>query len=299
MPSISVIVPIYNTEKYLHRCIDSILGQTFTDFELLLINDGSTDSSGSICEEYANIDIRVHVFHKKNGGATSARNMGIDNAEGMYLMFVDSDDYIRKEALELLYKSFDDSVDVVVANINCNLIISGEEWIKLLLICKIRCEVWGTLYKRSVLDKIKFQTSIIIGEDLLLNIQYALNCNVVKLLSSNIYIYNTNNVMSLTRSYKLTLKHEEELLLCLDSILNRTEYNYAFEMFRKRYLTLERLIFIGEKPYKETWVKSLMNEKKKYKNTLGLKEIILLSIPYATFCRVVLKTGLFVKKLFE
>lgn len=81
MPLISVIVPVYNTEKYLHRCIDSILAQTFTDFELLLIDDGSKDNSGKICDEYAAKDSRVRVFHKENGGASSARYMGLNNAK--------------------------------------------------------------------------------------------------------------------------------------------------------------------------------------------------------------------------
>ena len=94
MPKISVIVPVYNTEKYLHRCVDSILAQTFTDFELLLIDDGSTDSSGAICDEYAQKDSRVRVFHKENGGASSARNLGLDNATGEWITFCDSDDFV-------------------------------------------------------------------------------------------------------------------------------------------------------------------------------------------------------------
>lgn len=94
MPKISVIVPVYNAEKYLHRCIDSILVQTFTDFELLLINDGSKDRSGVICDEYAVKDSRVRVFHKENGGVSSARNVGLDNANGEWVTFCDSDDYV-------------------------------------------------------------------------------------------------------------------------------------------------------------------------------------------------------------
>ena len=101
---ISVIVPVYNTEKYLHRCIDSILAQTFADFELLLVNDGSTDSSGAICDEYAQKDNRVRVFHKENTGVSATRNLGIDNSKGEYLIFIDSDDYwIDNNSLEQLY----------------------------------------------------------------------------------------------------------------------------------------------------------------------------------------------------
>ncbi len=81
-PKISVIVPVYKAEKYLHRCVDSILAQTFTDFEVLLIDDGSPDRSGDICDEYAKKDSRVRVFHKENGGVSSARQYGIDNAQG-------------------------------------------------------------------------------------------------------------------------------------------------------------------------------------------------------------------------
>ena len=105
MPQISVIVPVYNTEKYLHRCIDSILAQTFTDFELLLIDDGSTDNSGTICDEYATKDSRVRVFHKKNGGVSSARNLGVDNAKGEWVTFVDSDDCVPQNGSALLYEA--------------------------------------------------------------------------------------------------------------------------------------------------------------------------------------------------
>lgn len=100
MPQISVIVPVYNAERYLHRCVDSILSQTFSNFELLLINDGSKDSSGAICDEYAAKDPRVRVFHKENGGVSSARNLGLDNACGEWIAFVDSDDWISENYLE-------------------------------------------------------------------------------------------------------------------------------------------------------------------------------------------------------
>ena len=99
MPQITIIVPVYNSEQYLHRCIDSILAQTFTDFELLLIDDGSKDNSGAICDEYAQKDNRVRVFHKENGGVSSARNFGLDNAQGEWITFVDSDDWMERSML--------------------------------------------------------------------------------------------------------------------------------------------------------------------------------------------------------
>lgn len=118
---ISVIVPVYNTEKYLNKCIDSILAQTFTDFELLLVDDGSTDNSGFICDEYAKKDKRVKVFHKENGGVSRARNLGIDNAQGEYLSFIDSDDYIRPEMYaELIAIADKYGVDLVSSDIELN-----------------------------------------------------------------------------------------------------------------------------------------------------------------------------------
>lgn len=102
-PKISVIVPVYKVEKYLHRCVDSILNQTFTDLEIILVDDGSPDDCGKICDEYAQKDPRIRVIHKKNGGLSDARNVGIDASRGKYIGFVDSDDYIEKDMYEYLY----------------------------------------------------------------------------------------------------------------------------------------------------------------------------------------------------
>ena len=101
---ISVIVPVYNVEKYLDRCVKSILSQSFSDFELLLVDDGSPDRCGEMCDEYAKGDSRIKAFHKRNGGLSDARNFGIEKALGEYLMFVDSDDYIHEQMLETLHR---------------------------------------------------------------------------------------------------------------------------------------------------------------------------------------------------
>lgn len=103
MPAISIIVPIYNMEKLMHRCIDSLLVQTFTDYELLLIDDGSTDGSWAICQEYAAQDRRVQAYHKENGGLSDARNYGLKRAQGVYTIFADPDDWVSPEGLDRLY----------------------------------------------------------------------------------------------------------------------------------------------------------------------------------------------------
>ncbi len=120
-PKISVIVPVYNVEKYLARCIDSLLAQSFTDYELILVDDGATDSSGKICDDYAEKDPRIRVIHKENGGLSDARNKGTQEASGEYIIFIDSDDFIEENALELLLslimKNF---ADIAVGGIyNC------------------------------------------------------------------------------------------------------------------------------------------------------------------------------------
>ena len=115
IPKISVIIPVYNAEKYLYRCIDSVLAQTYQDFELLLIDDGSKDSSGIICDEYAAKDARLRVFHKENGGVSDTRNYGLDLAHGKYLMFLDSDDFwLRNDVLEMLIgKAEENDLDII------------------------------------------------------------------------------------------------------------------------------------------------------------------------------------------
>lgn len=110
-PKITVIVPVYNIEDYLERCINSILAQSFNDFELILVDDGSTDKSGEICDSYAKKDERVRVFHKENGGSSSARNLAIKEAHGEYLSFIDSDDYVEPDFLEKLYLPVKEALD--------------------------------------------------------------------------------------------------------------------------------------------------------------------------------------------
>ena len=127
-PKISVIIPVYNAESTLRRCVDSVLAQTFTDFECLLINDGSKDRSGEICDEYAAGDSRIRVFHKENGGVSSARNLGLDNATGEWIAFVDSDDWVGEKYLESFSEYLD--ADLIISgfqSVNKNEIVANRE----------------------------------------------------------------------------------------------------------------------------------------------------------------------------
>ena len=209
---ISVIVPIYNTGKYLNRCIDSILAQTFTDFELLLIDDGSTDNSGVICDEYAANDTRVKVFHKENGGVSRARNLGIDSAQGEYLSFIDSDDYIRPTMYEELIKIAGKfNVDLVCSDIEQNGKVLLNKTPSLRKIDKQEIhdtvlpyftfnDTLGTgayttmLIRRSVLNenKVRFYEDFAFQEDTMFMINVYANISSMYYLPKTFYEYTTH-----------------------------------------------------------------------------------------------------------
>ena len=154
MPKISIIIPVYNTENYLHCCIDSILAQTYTDFELLLIDDGSTDKSSKICDEYAEKDSRIRVIHKENGGANAARKLGIEKANGEYVIFVDSDDSILQNGIEklLIISSENPMADIIVCHMNINTkIVSNFVFVMDLFNGKCSSNLWSKLYKRNII----------------------------------------------------------------------------------------------------------------------------------------------------
>lgn len=185
-PLVSIIVPVYNAEKYLNRCVDSILFQAMTDFELLLIDDGSKDNSGRICDEYAEKDARVRVFHKPNGGVSSARNLGLDNAKGEWITFVDADDVIRACFSDIdwnilsedlicfpSYSFYDDST-VVLNSIERRdgIYIPAQSFYSGILYELVLRTTWSKLFRHSLIADLRFNKTIKIGEDQLFNLQY-------------------------------------------------------------------------------------------------------------------------------
>ena len=116
--TISIIIPVYNVEKYLNKCLNSVIEQTYKNIEVILIDDGSTDNSGKICDEYAKNDIRIKIIHQQNGGVSTARNNGLEHATGKYITFVDSDDYIEKEMIETMAKKImKKNADIVICGV--------------------------------------------------------------------------------------------------------------------------------------------------------------------------------------
>lgn len=116
-PKISIVSPVYNVEKYIRRCVDSIIAQTFTDWELILVDDGSPDASGLICDQYSSLDYRIRVIHRQNGGVSAARQTGLDAAQGEYVIHADPDDWVEPTMLqELYYKATEENADVVICD---------------------------------------------------------------------------------------------------------------------------------------------------------------------------------------
>lgn len=180
-PLISVIVPVYKVEQYLHRCVDSILAQTYTNLEIILIDDGSPDRSGAICDEYAAKDSRIRVIHQKNAGLGAARNAGLDVCTGAYVCFVDSDDYIEHDMIRLLVVSIGDAdlcgcgtiretqdgVTLSETKVEAGCTLSGMTVLRQhytgqngkLGITEVA--VWGKLYRRSLFKEIRFQPGLL------------------------------------------------------------------------------------------------------------------------------------------
>lgn len=210
-PKFSIIIPIYNAEKYLNRCILSIINQTYRDFEIILVDDGSKDNSGTICDKYAENDARIKVIHQNNSGVSTARNAGLKNAVGDYIIFVDSDDYIEFDMLEKIKYILDKyDVDCIIYNLN-NIIETKyvdedeliENMIKLIKTETINAP-WNKLYKRNIIEKynIQYDERIEIGEDLLFSIKYISKIKKVYLLNERLYNYVIENNNSLTTKYK-------------------------------------------------------------------------------------------------
>ncbi|WP_273851273.1 glycosyltransferase family 2 protein [Guptibacillus spartinae] len=207
-PIISVIVPIYNAQLYLSKCINSILNQSFFSFELILINDGSTDRSGEICDAYANEDNRVRVIHKCNEGVSIARNTGLNVSRGKYLMFADADDYVEKSWCKLLYDLIETHKhSMIISGYNIYNYENNERRTRTLgegSVIDIDKSSFYTLYEKTLLNtqwnkiydaniikskKIFFKEKISLGEDLLFNLEYLKHVGD-KIFICNIPLYN-------------------------------------------------------------------------------------------------------------
>lgn len=236
MPKITVIVPVYNVEKYLSACIDSILAQTFTDFELILIDDGSSDNSGIICDNYAKKDQRVNVLHQVNQGLSSARNAGLDIAKGEYVTFIDSDDVVTNNFLSIMFTiASNESADIAICDmfkfendfeIELNSYIRKQptECLKMgnIEVCTqlyrggIPVNAWGKLYKIELFKKRRFPAGRV-HEDQAIVPLVCYEADSIFLINQNLYGYRIRPE-SITRE-KFSLKRYDDVWavdLCIE-----------------------------------------------------------------------------------
>ena len=212
---ISIIVPIYNSAQFLARCVDSVLSQTVSDWELLLVDDGSKDGSADICWKYASEDQRISYYRKENGGVSSARNLGLKYAQGDYVLFIDSDDYIEPNTLErILTKSREADYDCVVWGFNQN----GHIWVPDVeedypdisdfnkdfirhLNTELLCSPVNKLFKRKLITG-RFDESISHAEDFIFCLDYLKNCNSIAFIKDPLYFYDVYVSGSSTHHFK-------------------------------------------------------------------------------------------------
>lgn len=244
MPKVSIIVPVYNVEKFLRKCLDSISAQTLADWECLLIDDGSTDNSGVICDEYAKRDDRIKVFHKENGGVSSARNYGIEKAIGDWITFVDSDDWIDNDTLFNSVNAITQGVDMIIFGIKVfigqppKLIEHQLKYIGAESDFKQQLEEadrkgWlqgpvNKLFQRSILIKngLRFDETMSYGEDTKFSFSYISLCTNIKILPFLSYSYCFVNSQSLTNQ-KLTWKYRLNLAELLRELRERMSTQFT------------------------------------------------------------------------
>lgn len=220
---ISLIVPVYNVEKYLHKCLESIVSQTYKNFEVLLINDGSTDNSGEICDEYCKRDNRFKVIHKKNEGVSIARNIGIEKCSGNWISFIDGDDFVDSEYLLNLYSAaIRNNADVVTSDFKGYIegsapspsyynrkgrvasdSLSGQEALSLMLNMRENCSVWSKIFKRASIGNLRFPIGRINEDGLFLFYLYFKTKHVVAIESAHYYYRINPNGLARTVNNRL------------------------------------------------------------------------------------------------
>lgn len=284
---ISIIVPIYNSQHYLVRCVNSILNQSYQDFELILVDDGSTDASLQICEDLLNRDSRIKVYHKINEGAGIARKFGVKNSSGNWIMFVDSDDVLLSDALELFASYFDDDFDLIVGNLRINNKktfihringeISGDEYISALFLNKTTIGPVAKLFKRKLFEESNWKSpsQITNNEDLLMLISLACSTDKV-LINKDLVCYDyltrsdssSNSVVMSLNNWKLLFSIIENLIshkLLLNGSLKKDFL--IFKLRKLRVNCISKGIFLDTS---DAFFKDLQSEALKYAETRKL-----------------------------
>ena len=279
---ISIIVPVYKAEKFITRCVDSVIAQTYQDWELLLVDDGSPDQSGVICDNYSRNDQRIKVFHKQNGGVSSARNLGIENAQGEWITFLDADDYILTDFLSHLADKIQPGIDLIISgskrfgdsSLDNSIPCDCEYDSNLLIINKINVKQedyvfhgtcsypWGKLLRTSIIKQhhLFFDTTMKVSEDTCFMLKYLNRIEKVLFVKGGDYMYYTLGTKTyMQMSFNEYKKHTEGLQSTLEELFvneydNFIESRFAYvlqQLFFNAFLN--GLSLLNYKSFNEQW----------------------------------------------
>lgn len=308
----SVIIPVFNCEAYLNKCIDSVANQTYINLEIILVDDGSTDACGQICDAYAKRDNRITVIHKQNAGAGAARNAALEICRGEYVVFIDSDDFLALDAIQVLYeRSSKDKSDLVIGKhklvdgngfyTDAQLIWDSDEiytandvFAQMKSYAQFPVALWGKLFKRHILEGISIP-QISIGEDLWVFPQIVENCKKISIDNTVVYYYQQRNGSLMHRKSEKFQKDNLNATLHTAYYLYRRGFrdsalvwynvaiNLAFTIKAKK----DRLQFFNQYFAK--------NENQELLRALGIKSRFLwgcLHIPYISQLRQIMKSAM-------
>ena len=297
---ITVIVPVYNVEKYLRKCIDSILNQTYTNLEIILVDDGSPDNCGQICDEYAQNDGRIKVIHKTNGGLSDTRNNGIDNSLGKYITFVDSDDYIETQYVQKLYDAIQvnntkiSQCNITIINDNGEILerkgyenilikagkemleeLYGEHWIENVV-------AWNKMYARELFKELRYPIGKI-HEDEFTTYKVLYNVDNIAIVNDYLYNYRKNENSITERKFNLKRLDILDAFECRMKFFIEKNESKLYEItlvtylqkIKECYIKTKKFIKDSEgaqkelvKKYRENYVKIL-----KFKNISNVKKV--------------------------
>lgn len=262
---VTVVVPVYNVERYLCKCVDSILSQTYENLQVILVDDGSNDASPVLCDEYAKKDGRVSVIHQVNGGVMAARSAGVKASSGDFITFVDSDDELCGDAIESMVCCMDECTDIVLFETSADCIYTRDEYAQALLHYQ-HWALWGKLFRRHLLNEetLRVPKYFKVGEDFLTNL------NTLRLIKGKVvcraihkYLYNTSNPNSVQAVHRHDYEYEKRMVEAAVAIMDKTacgpEVAQTFFEWRMDYLG-GVIGYRYEVKYEDDWIQALIGE---------------------------------------
>lgn len=289
---ISILVPVYNVERYLARCIESVLTQDFQDWELILVDDGSTDRCPQKCDEFLEKDNRIRVIHKPNGGANSARLAGFEMSQGAYLMFLDSDDWLMPHTITTLYnyaeqgdydivrgcnrRVYDDGSYTIERGRFCKgEVIGSEKFLERVITADFEAYLWGALYRRELFSKEIFEPMrrVLIGEDWLTNIAIGKNVNKILCVEDIVYNYYINS-NSMMQQQVCSFEYADRVKDILELLTAEASDHIKHLVKCNRIAAYINCLFVPELPFSWKYYKSVRKELKLADNESNVKKIM-------------------------